>query len=121
MIKKILFGLAAIVLSIIVIGPVIMKFSYDLNMSSSPQLFYEMGIENLQQQIQNQLDVTKTSNLANNDIELIILNASLASIRLSQAREYLKNENTMDTQRYLNSAKNWIKENKKIIRKGNST
>ncbi len=113
--KKIAFGLLAVLLASIIIGPIILKFSDVMNGYVSPQSAYESEIENLQKKIQSQLDSAKS--LHGQEAEIIIFNASLASIRLMEARQWTENGDFVDAQIRLNSAKNWLNENKKILRK----
>ncbi len=91
--------------------------AYSENTGNLEEL-YMSEIDLLQKQIQGQLDYAKKSNLSNEEVETIVLNASLASIRLSEARQWAKNGAFVDAQNRLNSAKNWLNENKKILQKG---
>lgn len=116
--KKLAFVVIAFIVFIIIMTPISLKFFNTFNENISPQSMYELEIDDLQKQVQIQLDAAKNPNLSNEKIEQIISNASLASIRLSEARFYIENENLVDGHNRLISAKNYLNENKKILGKG---
>lgn len=115
--KRLALVVCGIVFFIIIVGPVFLKF-HETFTNISPQSAYEEEINDLQKQVRSQLNETKKLSLSNEEIEQVVSNASLASLRLSEARNWVENQNLVDAQRYLNSAKNYLNENRAILRKG---
>ena len=108
--------IGGVVAFIIILGLISLKFFGIFNDNLSPQSGYEAEIDKLQKQAQAQLGATMTvGELSNEEVKEVIFNASLASLRLSDARYWVENENLVDAQRYLASAKEYLAENQKII------
>ncbi|MEK7115131.1 MAG: hypothetical protein AAB847_02120, partial [Patescibacteria group bacterium] len=91
--KKLAFGVVAFIVFVIIMTPISLKFFNTFNDNISPQSIYKNEIEILQKEVQAQLDAVKKLNLSNEEVELAVFNASLASIRLSEARSYIENYN----------------------------
>lgn len=108
--------IGGLVAFVVVMTPIFLKF-HETFTNISPQSMYESEINELQKQVQIQLNSAKNPNLSNEKIEILIHNASLASIQLSEARFYIENENLVDGHNRLMSAKNRLNENKKILKR----
>ncbi len=119
--KKIAFSIVAFIVFVIIMTLISLKFFNNFNDNISPQSIYKNEIEILQKEVQTQLDAVKKLNLSNEKVELVIFNAFLASIRLSEARSYIENYNLVDGHYRLMSARNYLNENKTILRSGGET